>query len=193
MTYCSDIMNLKSLYGGDRAAPLKEQLATHRKRLAEIATQSDRLMNVMLAAGSADTPAMFTKKARELEAERVEVQRAVAHCEAQISGLARHDPSGINKKWRALAKGVQELDGDARLQARQLVADTFERIVVYATGVRPLVDDSHTDVVLLAKGGVERVLRIDAATGEWTAIETLDARETQRARPRKGAKTADVT
>lgn len=173
MTYCSDIMNLRALYGGDRTAPLRAQLAEHRKRLAEIEAQSARLMEVMLSGGADGTPAMFTKKARELEAERGSVQRAMAHCDAQISGLARNNPDGVNEKWRALARGVQELDPDARLQARQLVADTFERIIVYATGVRPKQDDRYTDVVLLAKGGAARMLRINKK-GEWQAVEDLD-------------------
>lgn len=188
MNYCSDIMNLKSLYGGDRAAPLRTQLTTYRKQLADITDQSERLMKVMLSTGANETPAMFTKKARELETERANIQRAIVHCEAQISALARHDPSGVNKKWRALAKGVQELDADSRLQARQLVADTFERIVVYATGVRPNREDRYTDVVLLAKGGVEKLLHIDSTTGEWSVIETLDEREAAQQQPLKQKK-----
>jgi len=64
---------------------------------------------------------------------------------------------------------VMDLDTDARLQARQLVADTFSRIVVYASGLRP--DDSPPDiidVVLVAKGGRSRLLRVDTA-GRWVA------------------------
>ena len=115
---------------------------------------------------------MFVKKAAELEAEKVATQRAIAHTEAQISGLARNDVDGIQTKWSSLAQGVQELDYDSRLQARQLIADTFERIAVYATGVRPDDESRFTDVVLLAKGGISRVLRIDKK-GAWQALEDI--------------------
>lgn len=172
MSYCSNIINLRALYGGDRAAPLREQLTAQRKKQADITTQSERLMEVMLSAESGSTPAMFVKKAAELEAEKVATQRAIAYTEAQISGLARNDVDGIQTKWSSLAQGVQELDYDSRLQARQLIADTFERIAVYATGVRPDDESRFTDVVLLAKGGVSRVLRIDKK-GAWQALEDI--------------------
>lgn len=108
----------------------------------------------------------------ELETEKRTLERAMAHTEAQISALARNDVNGVQAKWAELAKGVQELDYDARLQAKQLVADTFERIVVYSTGVRPDDENRFTDVVLLAKGGASRMLRVDKS-GVWQALEDV--------------------
>lgn len=174
MTYCSDIINVRALYGADRAAPLREQLTGLRQRQAEAKTQSERLLEVLLSTpAGTNAPDMFTRKARELEAETVAVQRSIAHVEAQINSLARNDVDGINTKWAALAQGVQELDYDARLQARQLVADTFSRIVVYATGMRPEEENGFTDVVLIAKGGVSRMLRIDKK-GNWQISEDVE-------------------
>lgn len=175
MNYCSDILNLQKLYGGDRATPLRAQLAKRRGELAALDAQLERLMSVMLATDASETPAVFARKARELEAQREQLQGEIQTLESQISGLARKEIEGADGRWRALAKGVEELDEDSRHQARQLVADTFERIVVYASGIRPAEDLDVIDVILVAKGGVTRSLRIDPS-GRW--VEGVEVEET---------------
>jgi hypothetical protein len=54
------------------------------------------------------------------------------------------------------------------------VADTFERIVAYHRGVRPTPDGEKgpVDMMLLAKGGTARLLRIDR-TGKLIMSESL--------------------
>ena len=73
---------------------------------------------------------------------------------------------------RALA-----LDYDARMQVRRLVADTFERIVIYPRGIEPASDGdvAPIDLVIVARGGAARALRIDRKSGEWVAEETTRA------------------
>jgi DNA invertase Pin-like site-specific DNA recombinase len=173
MSYCSDILNLQKLYGGDRATPLRAQLAKRRGELAALDAQLERLMSVMLTTDASETPAVFARKARELEAQREQLQGEIQALENQIGGLARKEIEGADGRWRALAKGVEELDEDSRHQARQLVADTFERIVVYASGFRPADDLDVIDVVLVAKGGVSRSLRIDPS-GRWVAGDEVE-------------------
>jgi DNA invertase Pin-like site-specific DNA recombinase len=172
MTFCSDIINLRALYGGDRAAPLRGVLAKLREDLVKIDAQLDRLMTAMLDMATDSTPAVFAKKARELESERASLQAFITRTEHQLGTLARSDIDGADAKWLSLAKGVEDLDFDARLEARQLVADTFERITVYASGIRPIEGLDVIDVVLVAKGGSARWLRIDKR-GEWIAGEHI--------------------
>jgi hemin uptake protein HemP len=69
------------------------------------------------------------------------------------------------------ASGIKR-NPEARLQTRQLVADTFERIVIYQRGVRPSTDRGPMDMMLLAKGGTARLLRIDRA-GKLIMAESL--------------------
>jgi DNA invertase Pin-like site-specific DNA recombinase len=169
MDYCSDLINLRGLYGGDQAAPLRAELAKLRSQLATTEQQLARLVDAMLAVDAADTPTAFARRARDLEADQTRLQAGIDQAEHQLGTLARHDIDGADARWRELAAGVMDLDTDARLQARQLVADTFSRIVVYASGLRP--DDSPPDiidVVLVAKGGRSRLLRVDTA-GRWVA------------------------
>jgi len=72
-----------------------------------------------------------------------------------------------------LVNGVEHLDYDARMLARQLVADTFSRIVVYQSGFRPDVNDGTIGLLLVAKRGTTRMLHVDRLNGEWRAAEEL--------------------
>lgn len=174
MGYCSDMLNLQALYGGDRAAEPRERLATMRHALADINQKLERLTDVMLEAEvDGGTPATFARRARVLEAEKVEAEAALASAERELASVARTDLQGVDEQWRALAAGVEAQDVDARLQARQLVADTFEQIVVYRRGERPAdAPEGTIDLMLIAKGGTARVVRINAK-GEWMAAESL--------------------
>lgn len=174
MAFCSDMLNLQALYGGDRAAGPRARLAAARAQLADLTTKLERLTDAMLEADAdGGTPAIFAKRARALEADQAEAQTELATAERELSSVARTDLQGVDALWRNLAAGVEAQDVDARIQARQLVADTFEQIVVYRRGVRP--DDTPEgvmDLMLHAKGGTARMLRIDGKGG-WVAAESL--------------------
>ena len=132
----------------------------------------------MLASSDGGTPATFTRRARELETELAQAQAAIATAERELVATARTDLQGADAKWRVLADGVEAQDYDTRLQTRQLVADTFERIVVYHHGVRPGETPAGViDVMLLAKGGTARMLRISTKDGKTEAesVAEMDA------------------
>ena len=89
------------------------------------------------------------------------------------------DLPAIAEQWRHLVAGALALDYDARMQVRQLVAETFERIVIYHCGIMPETGNPHIDLVLMAKGGTPRMLRIDRKSGAWMAQEYGDVVVTQ--------------
>ena len=176
MRYCADMVNLQALYGGDRSAGPRAQLATARQALEETTRQLDRLMDAMLAsaAEAGGTPAAFARRARELEARQQQQADAVAAAERELAALARVDLTGADAAWRALVDGVERQDVDARLQTRQLVADTFARIIIYRIGMRPgTLPAGVMEMVLMAKGGVARTVRFNAA-GELLDAEDID-------------------
>jgi hypothetical protein len=108
--------------------------------------------------------AAFVQRGRELEAQKAQAEAELAAAERDLAAVARTSIEGADATWRALAAGVEAQDTDARIQARQLVADTFERIVVYHHGVDPGETPRGTiDLVLVAKGGAARQLRINRA------------------------------
>jgi len=171
MTYCADALQLRALYPTDRAAGPRAELAAARARVADLDTQADRLMTAMLATAADGTPAMFARRAREIETERAAAAASVQQLEHDLAQLARGDSQGAEHRWAELRDGVLSLDVDARLQARQLIADTFERLVIWTAGQRPAeTPPDQLDVLLVARGGRGRLLRINAA-GECLSSE----------------------
>lgn len=174
MSYCSDVINLRALHSGDRAEIPRASLAKARKELQEVATQLERITDALLASAEDGAPLVFAKRARELEERQQQLQAEIAQSERELAALARTDLDGADQKWRELAAGVEAQDYETRLQTRQLVADTFERIVIYHRGTIP--DETPTgemDMMLVAKGGSGRVLRVNKK-GELIRADHLD-------------------
>lgn len=170
--FCSDLVNLQSLYRGDRTALPRAELDQARAELARIEQQLERLTEALLAS---DTPAAaFTRKANELEAQRAPALARVQASERALAEASRADQAGAEERWQSLAAGVEALDYKARMQARQMVSDTFERIVVWPRGVRPSeTAEGSIDVLLQARGGRGRLLSVDRR-GAWVAGEQLE-------------------
>lgn len=168
--YCSDMVNLRSLYRGDSSAAPRAELASATAELAKVDRQLERLTDALLDA-EGGAPATFIKRGRELEEQRAQLQRRVAEAEQQLAQVARADLDGADDRWRTIAEGVDALDYAARTQARKLIVDTFERIVVWHSGLRPDKAPKGTiDIMFKARGGDSRTLRIDASGG-WVAGE----------------------
>jgi DNA invertase Pin-like site-specific DNA recombinase len=177
MAYCSDIVNLQSLYVGDPAALPRVELAAAKARLADIDAKLERVMDALLE--SADqAPATFTRRARELEIEQRAVDDQVKAAERALAEVTRANVDGAELRWQSLAEGVNALDYEARMQARQLVADTFLQIVVYHSGIRPGARPGRSiDLVLIAKGGLSRLLSIQADGTVAAAEESTAANQ----------------
>jgi hypothetical protein len=96
----------------------------------------------------------------------VKARHDFADAETELAAISRKTPAAADA-WSALVEGVKVQDRDARIKARQLVADTFERIVIYRHGLRPAENDGRTlDLVLVPHGGHSRMLRVNRKTGE---------------------------
>lgn len=174
MTWCSDLVNLRSLYEGDRSLAPRARLASLRAEQATLAEQLRRLTDALLAADGA-APATFLQRARELEQRQAQVARDMEAAEHELAAVARAELSAdADAAWRELAEGVEAQDVDARIRARQLVADTFETIIVYHRGARPAISPPGViDLVLVAKGGVARPLSIDKTGRVLTAEQAV--------------------
>lgn len=172
LAYCADQMNLTALLAGeDRTQPLRARLAATRARVAELEQQIERVTTALLEAAEA-APLAFARKARELETQLAAEQAAAQEVEHELATIARRDTPALADAWSEIAAGALALDESARLKARQLVADTFERIVIYHRGTIPDAGDGKTlDLLLIAKGGAARALRVDRKTGAWRAGE----------------------
>lgn len=171
--YCSDILNLRALDLGDASALPRAELVAAEADLARLDQQLDRLTDALLAGGESPAAA-FARRARALEAERARAAERAAEAERALAQAARADAASTDQRWRAVAAGVQRLDTEARLQARQLIVDTFERLVVWHHGIRPRdCPPGSIDVLLVARSGISRAIRV-TASGRWT-VQQLPA------------------
>lgn len=173
LSFCSDQINLTRLMqAGDAGQTLQKQLVVARAAVTKITTQLSKVTDALLADESGAAPLAFVRKARELEAQQTAAERKVAQLEHEAiatSGAARPAQA---ERWVELAAEVEAGDYSAREKVRQLVMDTFNRIVIYMRGMQT---DGRNgpfiDVQLFSRSGQHRLLRINRKSGAWVASE----------------------
>lgn len=169
MAYCSDQIRLSRLLDNSASdQPIKARIAGDRTRIAELETQTVRLTEALLS-GDGTAPGFLLAKARELETALQKARHDLADAETELAALSRKTPAAA-EAWAALVEGVKAQDPDARMKARQLVADTFQRISIARRGQEWAQDDGVSlDLVLVPHNGQRRELRINRKTGEFIA------------------------
>jgi hypothetical protein len=175
LAYCSDQFNLSSLTkGDDRSQSLRDQLVAIKNSIVEMDRQLGRVTEALLAADDGSVPIVFVRKARELEMGIAEAKSQENNIEVELrKNSSRMNPDQADA-WAALVDGTLSLDYDTRMRTRQLVQDTFERIVIYHSSTSPTDNgNKKIDLLLIAKGGQPRLLRIDRKTGVWAAAEEM--------------------
>ncbi len=173
MAYCADQMNLDRLHEPTQdGRSLRERVAVARKAVETVEQQLAKVTDALLADDSGAAPLVFVRKARELEEQLAERRVELQQAERDVSARTRGPAPAAAERWRELAEGVEALDGDARMQVRQLVLDTFERIVVYMRGAGvPDRSCPYIDVQLFSRSGQLRMIRINRRTGAWVGSE----------------------
>lgn len=170
MAYCSDQINLQRLQEPAREEQdPRVRLVSSRKVVDDLERQLSRVTEALLA-GESDgaTPLVFVRKARDLEDQLQLAKAKVQQAERELAGAASRQTPADARLWADLAKGVDAQEVEPREKVRQLVMDTFERIVVYIRGVVPE-GRKYIDVLLIAKSGQRRWMRIERQTGVWAA------------------------
>lgn len=164
MLYCSDAMRIEALFnGGDHGMAIRADLAAAKKRLAAAETKLKRLADA-LAEDDGAAPITVLRQMRTLE-DAAEVERlAIDRAERELSGIRPAATPGLAEKWLALIDGVEDLDTDARMQARELVRASFARIAIWHQG-DPASSNPVIDIEITARGGGTMKMRIDRATG----------------------------
>jgi DNA invertase Pin-like site-specific DNA recombinase len=179
MHYCADQMNLDRLLKGHApTAPVEGKLALAHDRFAKTQRQLARVTEALLD-DEAAAPAAFLQKARELEAQLASEQTVIDALERELETMRGKGAPATAKAWARLVKRVEACDPDARLKARQLVADTFSRIVIYRHGFQPDKHPATLDMILVARNGNTRLLHVDRTNGEWRAGSAANLRAIQ--------------
>ncbi len=172
MNYCSDQINLNSLLSGDSSAhALHRRLSLARTNAADIERKIHRVTDALLS-DDGDTPVAIVRRIRDLESELTRARHDIDALENELAATPQ-TPAAADA-WAELAKGVEQLDYDSRLKARNLVAETFSQVVVYRAGLDVGVDESSIALTLVAKRGTARNILIDRISGEWRAADEID-------------------
>ena len=173
LRFCSDQLNLQRLLqAGDDGQSVQRQLIAARAAVEKIAAQLAKVTDALLADESGAAPLAFVRKARELEAQHAQAEQKVAQLEHEVVAMSGAVQPAQAERWVELAAQVEAGDYSAREKVRQLVMDTFNRIVIFMRGVDAQDRKGRfIDVQLFSRTGQHRLLRIHRRTGEWVASE----------------------
>ena len=176
LNFCSDQLNLQRLLQvGDDGQGIRQQLVVARAAVEKITKQLGKITEALLDDDSGAAPIAFVRKARELEAQQVIAEQKVVQLEYGLAAVSGTSQPAQAERWEELSELVCTDDYTAREKVRQLVMDTFERIVIYMRGLEP---DGRKgqfiDVQLLSRTGQQRLIQIDRRSGEWVSSEDWD-------------------
>ncbi|BAP43905.1 resolvase domain-containing protein [Pseudomonas sp. StFLB209] len=172
LSYCSDQINLQRLLQeGDGGQGVRQQIVLAKAKIEKITAQLDKITDALLADDDAP-PVAFIRKARELEAQQAELKTEITRLDGELIKVARAAQPAKAELWSELAERALQQDTDAREKVRQLVMDTFQRIVIYMRGIGSSDRKSSViDVQLISRTGQNRVLQINRRSGAWVASE----------------------
>ncbi|WP_429336114.1 recombinase family protein [Paraburkholderia sp. 35.1] len=165
LTFCGEQSNLDRLFRSDASAnPAAEKLEAKRTEAvslqAKIARYEERLEDE-------DDPLTKTERKvlrdTETALERVTAEVQELEREARVG---THQKVSTAKEWSALQKRVLDLDPDARMKARKLLADTFERIDLYMHPDPKADKSAPVHVRLRSTQGAMIGLAVDRRTGD---------------------------
>jgi hypothetical protein len=141
------------------------------EKAVEVDGETFRLVTGALLGDDGEAPAAVLRRVRELPNQLASERHYVDSFEHHLAASASNVAPAAADPWRELANGVEQLDYDTRMLARQLVADTFSTIVAYQSGFQPNSESDSIGLTLIAKRGNTRMLIVDRKTGEWRAAE----------------------
>ena len=176
LNFCSDQLNLQRLLQvGDDGQGIRQQLVVARAAVEKITKQLGKITEALLDDDSGAAPIAFVRKARELETQQVIAEQKVVQLEYGLAAVSGTSQPAQAERWEELSELVCSDDYAAREKVRQLVMDTFERIVIYMRGLDP---DGRKgqfiDVQLLSRTGQHRLIQINRRSGEWVSSEDWD-------------------
>ncbi|EKT4504093.1 recombinase family protein [Pseudomonas putida] len=172
MAYCSDQMNLQRLQEPAlEGRSLMQMRIDAQAECTNIEGQVSRVTEALaLGEGEGVSPIVLVRKLQELEQQHQDARDKLQEVERKMVAATASQAPANAKVWADLAAGVDSLDVQVREQVRQLMLDTFGRIVIYMRGVIPAGRNSpNIDVLLVSKSGQRRWLRIDRKSGGWAA------------------------
>ena len=151
--------------GGDQGRELRATLTAARRRLADTETRLERMARA-LAEDDGPLPITVLRQIRTLEQSAEAERMAIDKTERELSGWRAPSSPDLSAQWVSLFEGVEALDVEARMKARELTRSSFSRIVIWHAGNPAGDEDGQViDMEITARGGGTMRLRIDRETG----------------------------
>lgn len=172
LDFCSDQMNLtRLLSGSDAATPIIAKLNSLRTSVADAEKKIERLAAALMGDDN-EAPQVFVRKVREMEEQAKKDKATIQALEYELLSVSSSHTPAQAVVWEKLRESAKALDSDSRLKLRQMVMDTFSRIVIYHRGQTPTEKNAKwIDLMLVSKHGNMRLLQIHRLTGAWKASE----------------------
>lgn len=166
MLYAADQMRMDTLMnGGDQGRELRASLTAARRRLADTESKLERMARA-LAEDDGPLPITVLRQIRTLEQSAEDERMAIDKIERELAGWRPAASPDMAAQWVNLIEGVEALDVDARMKARELTRSSFSRIVIWHAGDPAGDEDGQViDMEITARGGGTMRLRIDRETG----------------------------
>jgi DNA invertase Pin-like site-specific DNA recombinase len=172
LEFCADQFNLDALRQSDAgAATLAARIAKVRAERAAVERQIGNITDAIAEGGKLLRP--LAAKLNELEDRREALAVDIMAMEREYASVSAAEHAADSGTWRALIDGCEALEFDARMKVRALVAETFERIVIYIDGVGRMAP-GYVDIEVVSRQGVYRIIRVDRKSGAWAAGEQID-------------------
>lgn len=173
LSFCSDQLNLQRLLQvGDDGKSVRQKLLVARAALDKITAQVEKVTDALLADESGASPIAFIRKARELEEQQGVAEQNLKRLEFELAAMSSAVQPVQADRWQELAAQVRADDYAAREKVRQLIMDTFDRIVIYMRGMSAKDrEGQEIDVQLLSRTGQHRLIQINRRSGDWVASE----------------------
>lgn len=173
-SYCSDQLRLDALHTPANDVE-RQAAAAHARAKANVAAIEEKIERVTAAllSDTGQAPAAFIKAARQLEEQLTQAKQEAEAAAEEAKKAATRQRATANE-WSEIVEGILNLEQEPRIKARQMIIDTFERIVIYAKGITPSSNrNDPIDVVLISHGGDPRLITIDRKTGDLIDLEDM--------------------
>lgn len=170
LEFTMDSAVLTDFLEGDATKPLRKKLQAAQESLSDKQTRLNRL-TLTLEQDSEDAPLSILRRVRSLEQEVMDLEERCSQMSAELAVASRTSVDDAGTKLATLYKSaMDDLDYNARIEARNIIKQTFSRIQVFMRSMQPESDSTDIDMALHSITGVSRLLRVSKA-GEWQMLQ----------------------
>lgn len=129
--FCRDKINLQRiLLNGSALDDISNEESKLEARLEHIQRDISKLMDALLSL-SEEPPQIVLHKMKALEADANEVKELIRKGRQKVNKINSSFRDEVTERWLQITENLKSLNGEQRLEIRQLVKDTFKSITLH--------------------------------------------------------------